>query len=166
MANTTNNVTSRPMVKGTVSFYGKTKDFNGEKDIMTLSVENPEFIGITPESVAKMYGVEVEEVAKDYDLYVASKGKKNQRAKNTISGVYHDILHGEKLDKVYFHTSIQYEPDTVYTADNNRVDISEVELNKAVIKMCLNKSYIGAIKVLENGTPYNPFEQGAMLWQM
>lgn len=160
MANTktTNNVTSRPMVKGVVSFYGKTKDFNGEKDIMTLSVENPEFIGVTPESVAKMYGVEVDEIEKDYELYVASKGKKNQRAKNTISGVYHDVLKGEKVEKVYFHTAIEYEPETVYTADNSRVDIEEVELNKAVIMMCLNKSYIGAIKVLENGTPYNPFE--------
>lgn len=159
MANTkTNNVTQRPMVKGTVSFYGKTKDFSGEKDVMTLSIENPEFINVTPETVAKMYDVEVEEIAKDYELYKASKGKKNQRAKNTISGVYHDILQGETLDKVYFHTFIQYKPDTVYTADNNRVDIDEVELNKAIIMMCLNKSYIGAIKVLENGTPYNPFE--------
>lgn len=160
MANTktTNSVTCKPMVKGIVSFYGKTKDFSGEKDIMTLSVENPEFINVTPESVAKMYGVEVEEIAKDYDLYKSSKGKKNQRAKNTISGVYHDILNGEKLEKVYFHTAIQYEPNRVYDANNNCVDISEVELNKAVIMMCLNKSYIGAIKVLENGTPYNPFE--------
>ena len=155
---TTKNENKKSFVKGIVSFYGKTKDYKGEKDIISLSIENPEFLNVTKETVSKMYGLEVEEIESDYELYAKSKGKKDAKAKNTISGMYHEILKGNKIEKAFFHTDLQYEPETVFNNENNKIDISEVEMNKATILMVLNKSYISAIKILENGTPYNPFE--------
>lgn len=162
MKKTTNNTTTnnKPMVRGKVCFYGKTKDYNKDKDILTLSIENPEFINVTEDSVMKMYEIDSkEELEKDYELLLKSKSdtKKNKTAKNSISGMYHMILKGESVERAFFHTLPEYEPDEVYT-DNGIVDIADIEMNNATILMTLNKSYIGKIKVLENGTPYNPFE--------
>ena len=154
MKKTTNNTTNKkPMVKGKVAFYGKTKGYNGEKDVITLSIENPEFINVTEEAVLKMYELDnAEELEKDYELLLKSKAdtKKNKTAKNSVSGMYHMILKGESVEMAFFHTDLQYEPDEVYT-ENGVKDISEVEMNQATIMMTLNKSYIGKIKILENG---------------
>lgn len=151
----------KPMVRGKVAFYGKTKDYNGEKDVITLSIENPEFINVTEDTILKMYELDsVEELEKDYELLLKSKAdtKKNKTAKNSVSGMYHMLLKGESVDMAFFHTDLQYEPNEAYDKNGNLKDISEFEMNKATILMTLNKSYIGKIKVIENGVPYNPFE--------
>lgn len=130
---------SKPMVTGRVTFYGKVNNYNHTGKEFALCIENPVFTGIDEESVSRMYDTE--------------NNKKAEYAE-----FYNKLLAGESLDKVYFRS--QYDVESVFT-DGKFVDVADIPnfaLNQAYIRMTVNKSYIGKIQLLENGVPYNPFE--------
>lgn len=128
-----------PMVTGRVSFYGKVDNYKHTGKEFVLTIENPVFKGITEESVKKMY-----------DLANKPNAEKAK--------MYDEILAGNIPTTVYFRS--KYDIDSVwYNGKFTDVgDIPNFSLNEAYIQMTVNKSYIGNIKLLENGTPYNPFE--------
>lgn len=130
---------AKPMVTGRVTFYGKVNNYNHTGKEFALCLENPVFSGIDEESVSKMYDTE--------------NNKKTEYAE-----FYKKLLSGESLDKVYFRS--QYDVESVFT-EGKFVDVADIpnfSLNQAYIRMTVNKSYIGKIQLLENGVPYNPFE--------
>lgn len=157
--NTTTN--KKPMVHGTVAYYGSAKAYKSDKKEIKICIENPTFTNLTKETICKMYGFEdVKEFDADAKLYEDFKKSGKERGNNTISGAYHEIIKGNIPERIYFHTDEQYAPDMVYTIENGSrvlVDIADVEMNKAEISMILNKSYIGKILVTKNGEPFDPF---------
>ena len=127
-----------PMVTGRVSFYGKVDDYKHTGKEFVLAIENPVFKGITEESVNKMY---------DLDNPNVEKAK-----------MYDEILAGNIPTTVFFRS--KFDIDSVwYNGVLTDVDmIPNFSMNNAYIQMKVNKSFIGQINLLENGTPYNPFE--------
>lgn len=127
------------MVTGRVTFYGKVNNYKHTGKEFVLCIEDPVFTGIDEESVSKMYDTE-------------------HNKKVEYADFYNKLLAGEKLDKVYFRS--QYDVESVFT-DGKFVDVADIPdfaLNQSYIRMTVNKSYIGKIQLLENGVPYNPFE--------
>ena len=128
-----------PMVTGRVSFYGKVDNYKHTGKEFVLAIENPVFKGITEEAVNKMYDLENKPNA--------------EKAK-----MYDEILAGNIPTTVYFRS--KYDVESVWY-NGKFTDVSDIpnfSLNEAYIQMTVNKSYIGKINLLENGTPYNPFE--------
>lgn len=128
-----------PMVTGRVSFYGKVDNYKHTGKEFVLAIENPVFNGITEETVNKMYDI-------------ANKPNA-EKAK-----MYDEILSGNIPTTVYFRS--QYNINSVWY-NGVLTDVSKIpnfSMNDAYIQMLVNKSYIGQINLLENGTPYNPFE--------
>ena len=127
-----------PMVTGRVSFYGKVDNYKHTGKEFVLAIENPVFKGITEESVNKMY---------DLDNPNVEKAK-----------MYDEILAGNIPTTVFFRS--KFDIDSVwYNGVLTDVDmIPNFSMNNAYIQMKVNKSFIGQINLLENGTPYNPFE--------
>lgn len=139
---TEKNVTEKkliPMVTGRVSFYGKLDNYKHNGKEFVLAIENPVFSGVTEEIVNDMYDTE---------------NKPNAE----IAKMYVKILSGEIPETAYFRS--KYDVENVWYNGNymDVGDISNFSLNDAYIKMTLKKSYIGKICLLENGTPYNPFD--------
>ena len=129
----------KPMVTGRVSFYGKVDNYKHTGKEFVLAIENPVFKGITEETVNKMYDLENKPNA--------------EKAK-----MYDEILAGNIPTTVYFRS--KYDVESVWY-NGKFTDVSDIpnfSLNDAYIQMTVNKSYIGKINLLENGTPYNPFE--------
>ena len=128
-----------PMVTGRVAFYGKVDNYKHTGKEFVLAIENPVFKGITEETVNKMYDIENKPNAEKAKMYT-------------------DILSGKIPSTVYFRS--QYDVESVWYNGKftDVVDITNFSLNNAYIQMTVNKSYIGKINLLENGTPYNPFE--------
>ena len=129
----------RPMVTGRVSFYGKVDNYKHTGKEFVLAIDNPVFTGITPETVSDMYDLANKPTAE-------------------TAKMYDEILAGNIPTTVYFRS--KYDIDSVwykgvYTDVSN---IPNFSMNDAYIQMLVNKSYIGQINLLENGTSYNPFE--------
>ena len=128
-------------VKGTVGFYGKVNKLRSEDEVYRLVIENPVFENATEETLKEMYSG---------DSWNA----------NTF---YKDLIANGKIGVFMAHS--KYPVDSVWVA-NNKVSIDdymekygeELSLNGAEIIMICRKGYIGQIKLLKNGKPYNPFE--------
>ena len=135
MANTT------IKVKGTVGFYGKVNELRGEGKVYRLVIETPEFENATEENFKEMYS--------------GDSWKDNT--------FYKDLIANGKVDVFMVHS--KYPIDSVWV-DNEKVSIDEymekfgeeLSLNEAEIVMICRKGYIGPIKLIKNGKPYNPFE--------
>lgn len=129
----------KPMVTGRVSFYGKVDNYKQTGKEFVLAIENPVFTGITEESVS--------------DMYDLANKPNAEKAK-----MYDEILAGNIPKTVYFRS--KYSIDSVWY-NGVYTDVSQIPnfaMNEAYIQMLVNKSYIGQINLIENGTPYNPFE--------
>ena len=128
-------------VKGTVGFYGKVNELRGEGKVYRLVIENPEFENATEENFKEMYS--------------GDSWKDNTFYKDSISKGQVDV----------FIAHSKHPVDSV-RIDDAKVSISEymekfgedLSLNGAEIVMICRKGYIGQIKLLKNGKPYNPFE--------
>ena len=128
-------------VKGTVGFYGKVNELRGEGKVYRLVIENPEFENATADTLNEMYS--------------GDSWKDNS--------FYKDLIANGKIDVFMCHST--YPVDSVWV-DNKKVSIDEymekfgeeLSLNGAYIVMICRKGYIGQIKLLKNGKPYNPFE--------
>ena len=128
-------------VKGTVGFYGKVNEVRGEGKVYRLVIENPVFDNATEETLREMYSG-------------------NSWKDNTF---YKDLIANGKVDVFMVHS--KYPVDSVWV-DNEKVPIDdyiakfgeELSLNRAEIVMVCRKGYIGQIKLIKNGKPYNPFE--------
>ena len=128
-------------VKGTVGFYGKVNELRGEGKVYRLVIENPEFENATEEIFKEMYS--------------GDSWKDNT--------FYKDLIANGKIDVFMAHS--KYPIDSVWVGDEKlSVDDymekfgEELLLNGAEIVMICRKGYIGQIKLLKNGKPYNPFE--------
>lgn len=128
-------------VKGTVGFYGKVSKLKGEGKVFRLVIENPEFTNVTEENLEEMYG--------DGDW-----------KENTF---YRDLIEKGSIDVFMAHSNFEVE-NIWYNHEYMSVDDFEEKthevfaLNNAEIEMICRKGYIGQIKIIKNGKPYNPFE--------
>lgn len=136
------------MVKGKVNFYGlktkekyntKTKSWTptDEKELV-LTIKDPKFTQSALDKIVKFY-----ETA--------------DRLPN-----WYEPLINEGVAPVYmtFKTRPEYAPDQVQIIKDGQrvtVDISEVDMNDALITMVYNGCYLGKILVNENGRPFDPF---------
>ena len=128
-------------VKGTVGFYGKVKKLRGEGKVYRLVIENPTFENASVDTLNEMYS--------------GDSWKDNT--------FYKDLIANGKIDVFMVHS--KYPVDSVWI-DNEKVSIDdymgkfgeELSLNGAETVMVCRKGYIGQIKLLKNGKPYNPFE--------
>lgn len=128
-------------VKGTVGFYGKVNELRGEGKVYRLVIENPTFENATMDTLKEMYS--------------GDSWKDNT--------FYKDLIENGKVDIFMVHS--KYSVDSVWV-DNEKVSIDEymkkfgeeLSLNGAEIVMICRKGYIGQIKLIKNGKPYNPFE--------
>ena len=128
-------------VKGTVGFYGKVNELRGEGKVYRLVIEKPTFENATVDTLNEMYS--------------GDSWKDNT--------FYKDLISNGKIDVFMVHS--KYPVDSVWV-DNEKVSIDdymekygeELSLNGAEIVMVCRKGYIGQIKLLKNGKPYNPFE--------
>ena len=128
-------------VKGTVGFYGKVNELRGEGKAYRLVIETPEFENATAENFKEMYS--------------GDSWKDNT--------FYKDLIANGKIDVFMAHS--KYPVDSVWV-DNEKLSIDEyrekygeeLSLNGAEIVMICRKGYIGQIKLINNGKPYNPFE--------
>ena len=128
-------------VKGTVGFYGKVNELRGEGKVYRLVIENPEFENATSDTLNEMYS--------------GDSWKDNS--------FYKDLIANGKIDVFMVHS--KYPVDSVWV-DTEKVSNGEyiekfgeeLSLNGAEIVMICRKGYIGAIKLIKNGKPYNPFE--------
>lgn len=128
-------------VKGTVGFYGKVNKLRGEDKVYRLVIENPSFENVSEENLSEMYS--------------GDSWKDNT--------FYKDLMTNGKVDVFMVHS--KYPVDSVWVS-NEKLSIDdymekfgeELSLNGAEIVMICRKGYIGQIKLLKNGKPYNPFE--------
>ena len=128
-------------VKGTVGFYGKVNKLRGEGRVYRLVIENPEFENATTDTLNEMYS--------------GDSWKDNTFYKN--------LIENGKIGVFMVHSN--YPVDSVWL-DGEKVSIvdylakfgEELSLNGAEIEMICRKGYIGQIKLIKNGKPYNPFE--------
>ena len=128
-------------VKGTVGFYGKVNKLHSEGNVYRLVIETPAFENATVENFKEMYSGDSWE-------------------DNTF---YKDLIDNGKIDVFMVHS--KYPVDSVWVGDE-KLSIDEymekfgeeLSLNGAEIVMICRKGYIGQIKLLRNGKPYNPFE--------
>ena len=128
-------------VKGTVGFYGKVNELRGEGKVYRLVIENPVFENATEETLEEMYS--------------GDSWKDNS--------FYKDLISNGKIDVFMAHS--KYPVESVWI-DGEKVSIDdymekfgeELSLNNAEIVMICRKGYIGSIKIIKNGKPYNPFE--------
>lgn len=128
-------------VKGTVGFYGKVNELRGEGKVYRLVIENPSFENVSEENLKEMYS--------------GDSWKDNT--------FYRDLLKNGKIDVFMVHS--KYPVDSVWI-DNEKMSVDDFEekygeelsLNGAEIVMICRKGYIGQIKLIKNGKPYNPFE--------
>ena len=128
-------------VKGTVGFYGKVNELRGEGKVYRLVIENPAFENVSEENLREMYS---DDSWKD-------------------NSFYRDLLKNGKIGVFMVHS--KYPVDSVWVG-NEKISIDEymekfgeeLSLNGAEIVMICRKGYIGQIKLLKNGKPYNPFE--------
>ena len=128
-------------VKGTVGFYGKVSELRGDGKVYRLVIENPDFENATEDNFKEMYS--------------GDSWKDNT--------FYKDLIANGKIDVFMAHS--KYPVDSIWV-DGDKLSIGEymekfgeeLSLNGAEIVMICRKGYIGPIKVLKNGKPYNPFE--------
>lgn len=128
-------------VKGTVGFYGKVNRLRGEGKVYRLVIENPTFENATMDTLNEMYS--------------GDSWKDN--------AFYRDLVENGKVDVFMVHSN--YPVNSVWV-DGEKVSIDEyigkygeeLSLNGAEIVMICRKGYIGQIKLIKNGKPYNPFE--------
>ena len=128
-------------VKGTVGFYGKVNELRSEGKVYRLVIEKPTFENATKDTLSEMYS--------------GDSWKDNT--------FYKDLIANGKVDVFMVHS--KYPVDSVWV-DNEKVPIDdyiakfgeELSLNRAEIVMVCRKGYIGQIKLIKNGKPYNPFE--------
>ena len=128
-------------VKGTVGFYGKVKVLRGEGKVYRLVIENPTFENATKDTLNEMYSGA-------------------SRQDNTF---YKESIENRTVGVLMVHS--KYPVDSVWV-DNEKVPIDdyiakfgeELSLNGAEIVMVCRKGYIGQIKLIKNGKPFNPFE--------
>ena len=128
-------------VKGTVGFYGKVNELCGEGKVYRLVIENPTFENATVDTLNEMY---------------SDDSWKDNR-------FYKDLIANGKIGVFMVHS--KYPVDSVWV-DNEKLSIDgymekfgeELSLNNAEIVMICRKGYIGNIKLIKNGKPYNPFE--------
>ena len=128
-------------VKGTVGFYGKVNMLRGEGKVYRLVIENPVFENATVDALSEMYS--------------GDSWKDNT--------FYKELIENGKIGVFMVHSN--YPVDSVWV-DNENLSIveylakfgEELSLNGAEIVMICRKGYIGQIKLLKNGKPYNPFE--------
>ena len=128
-------------VKGAVGFYGKVNELRGDGKVYRLVIENPVFENATEETLTEMYS---DDSWKD-------------------NSFYKDLMSNGKISVFMVHS--KYPVDSVWI-DNEKLSVDDFEekygeelsLNGAEIVMICRKGYIGPIKVLKNGKPYNPFE--------
>ena len=128
-------------VKGTVGFYGKVNKLRGEDRVYRLVIENPEFENATTDTLNEMYS--------------GDSWKDNT--------FYKELIENGKIGVFMVHSN--YPVDSVWL-DGEKVSIvdylakfgEELSLNGAEIEMICRKGYIGQIKLIKNGKPYNPFE--------
>ena len=128
-------------VKGTVGFYGKVNELRGEGKVYRLAIENPVFDNATEETLSEMYN--------------GDSWKDNT--------FYKDLIYNGKVDVFMVHS--KYPVDSVWVDGEKLSSVDylgkygeELSLNGAEIVMVCRKGYIGQIKLLKNGKPYNPFE--------
>ena len=128
-------------VKGTVGFYGKVNELRGEAKVYRLVIENPTFENLSEETLEYMYsGVSWKD-----------------------NSFYKDLIENGEVDVFMCHS--KYPVDSVWI-DDEKLSIDEymekfgeeLSLNGAEIVMICRKGYIGQIKLIKNGKPYNPFE--------
>lgn len=128
-------------VKGTVGFYGKVNVLRGEGKVYRLVIEKPSFENISEENLIEMYS--------------GDSWKDNS--------FYKDLIEKGKIDVFMAHS--KYPVDSVWI-DKEKISVGDFEekygeelsLNGAKIVMICRKGYIGQIKIVKNGKPYNPFE--------
>ena len=128
-------------VKGTVGFYGKVNELRGEGKVYRLVIEKPTFENLSEENLREMYS--------------GDSWKDNS--------FYKDLMANGNVDVFMAHSN--YPIDSVWVG-NEKISIGEymekfgeeLSLNGAEIVMICRKGYIGQIKLLKNGKPYNPFE--------
>ena len=128
-------------VKGTVGFYGKVNTLRGEGKVYRLVIENPEFENATVEALNEMYSGDS---WKDNTFYKAL-------VENGKVGVF--MVHSQ-----YPVDSVWVDGEKISPIDYLGKFGEELSLNGAEIVMVCRKGYIGQIKLLENGKPYNPFD--------
>ena len=113
----------------------------GEGKVYRLVIENPEFENATVDALNEMYS--------------GDSWKDNT--------FYKELIENGKVGVFMVHS--KYPVDSVWV-DNEKLSIveylgkfgEELSLNGAEIVMVCRKGYIGQIKLLKNGKPYNPFE--------
>lgn len=128
-------------VQGTVGFYGKVNTLRGEGKVYRLVIENPSFENVSEENLEEMYS--------------GDSWKENS--------FYKELFENGKIDVFMVHS--KYPIDSVWV-ENEKMSVDdyiekfgeELALNGAEIVMICRKGYIGQIKLLKNGKPYNPFE--------
>ena len=128
-------------VKGTVGFYGKVNELRGEGKVYRLVIENPTFENATIDAL--------------HEMYSGDSWKDNT--------FYKELIENGKLGVFMVHSN--YPVDSVWV-DGEKISIvdylakygEELSLNGAEIVMICRKGYIGQIKLIKNGKPYNPFE--------
>ena len=128
-------------VKGTVGFYGKVKTLRGEGKVYRLVIENPVFENANTDTLNEMYS--------------GDSWKDNT--------FYKELIENGKVGVFMVHS--KYPVDSVWV-DGEKISLvdylakfgEELSLNGAEIVMVCRKGYIGNIKLLKNGKPYNPFE--------
>ena len=128
-------------VKGTVGFYGKVNTLRGEGKVYRLVIENPVFDNATEETLRGMYNGES---WKDNTFY-------KELVENGKVGVF--MVHSK-----YPVDSVWVDGEKISSVDYLGKYGEELSLNGAEIVMVCRKGYIGQIKLIKNGKPYNPFE--------
>ena len=128
-------------VKGTVGFYGKVNTLRGEGKVYRLVIENPEFENATVEALNEMYSGDS---WKDNTFYKAL-------VENGKVGVF--MVHSQ-----YPVDSVWVDGEKISPIDYLGKFGEELSLNGAEIVMICRKGYIGQIKLITNGKPFNPFE--------
>ena len=116
-------------------------ELRGEGKVYRLVIENPTFENATADTLSEMYS--------------GDSWKDNT--------FYKELISNGKIDVFIVHS--KYPIDSVWV-DNEKVSIDEymekfgeeLLLNGAELVMICRKGYIGQIKVIKNGKPYNPFE--------
>ena len=128
-------------VKGTVGFYGKVNKLRGEGKVYRLVIENPTFENATVDTLNEMYS---DDSWKDNTFY-------KELMENGKIGVF--MVHSN-----YPVDSVWVDGEKVSSIDYLGKFGEELSLNGAEIVMVCRKGYIGQIKIIKNGKPYNPFE--------